>query len=193
MTPIRDRCGGRANAAFDLAGAPPRVLAQWGMEARRPKPLSFGRRLTVYGLGLCLFASALSACDTSCADEGQTPILYSDGFVEEAEGGRVYMTTPYDGTWLHFPSQRRFRLTHNLGTRSYTFSTYVSFHPTPLPEDGDIHGLTEAAGNEVVFEALTEQYVQVRNDTCSEFYLLVRLVAGSPAGREDGAAGAAGS
>jgi hypothetical protein len=164
------------------------------MAAHRLNTLSGIVRQVAQGFWLSLFAATLNGCETSCADKGQAPILYSDGIVEESEAGRVYMTTPYDGTWLHFPSQRRFRLQHGLGTTSLMPSAYVSFYPNPVPPDGG-GGLSEAAGNEVIYEAVTEQYVQVRNDTCSEFFLLVRLETAQPSSGDEGegAAGADGS
>jgi hypothetical protein len=50
---------------------------------------------------------------------------------------------------------------------------YLSFHEQPLGERGG--GLSASAGNEAIFERLTEDELIVKNDTCSEFYLLVQL------------------
>jgi hypothetical protein len=142
-----------------------------------------GRALVAIGaLVVCL--SALVACDTSCGQDDQEPIAYSDGFTETTPSGRVYMTSAWDGTWLHFPSHRRFLLEHGLGTDSYAPHAYLSF--TANPQEGDSSKFSEAAGNEVVFEALDEDSVQVKNDTCSDFYLLVRIEADTAPGAEAG-------
>ncbi len=125
---------------------------------------------------LCL---AASGCDTSCAEKGQTPILYTEGTVERGDGQIVYSTTPFDGTWLHFPSERQFRLRHDLGTTEYTPVAYVALSPTPAAS-AEAGEFSHAAGNQAVFESLTETEIVVRNATCAEFYLLVRLEAGAP-------------
>ncbi|MBN1610384.1 MAG: hypothetical protein JW940_27395 [Polyangiaceae bacterium] len=133
---------------------------------------------------LCLLA--LLGCNTSCGQDDQEPILYSDGITETTASGRVFMTSPWDGTWLHFPSHRRFLLEHRLGTRSYAPHAYLSFAEHPGAKDGG--KFSEAAGNEVVFESLDEDALQVKNDTCSDFYLLVRIEADAPSGAEAGGA-----
>jgi hypothetical protein len=127
---------------------------------------------------------ALLGCNTSCGEDDQRPIVYSDGLTETNRSGRVYMTSPWEGTWLHFPSHRRFLLQHRLGTRSYAPHAYLSFVAHPGASDSD--KFSEAAGNEAVFEALEEDAVQVKNDTCSDFYLLVRIEADAPSGAEAG-------
>ena len=130
------------------------------------------------GMTLALLVGAVGAggfgCETSCAEKGQEPILYSDGLVEYSGGSAVYATTAFDETWLHFPSERRFRLRHDLGATEYTPVAYVALSPDPDSE-GDSGDFSQAAGNEVVFEDLTENELVVRNATCAEFYLLVRI------------------
>lgn len=133
----------------------------------------FGRaRALVVPLALgSLLLVAPGGCKTQCGATDETPVLYADGLVTPTASGQIYMTTPYDGTWLHFPSQRRFILRHHLGTSSYSVDIYLSFHSRPLEKGG----LSEPAGNEAIIERLDEHEIVVRNDTCAEFYLLVRL------------------
>lgn len=125
------------------------------------------------------FGVASSGCETSCGDKGSEPVLYTDGSVVETDGHRVYTTTAFDGVWLHFPSERQFRLRHNLGTEEYTPIAYVALGSTPAASESSGE-FSHAAGNEVVFESLSANELVVRNATCSEFYLLVRLEADAP-------------
>jgi hypothetical protein len=133
---------------------------------------------------LLVCALALPGCNTRCAEDDQEPILYSDGLTETSPSGRVFMTSPWDGTWLHFPSHRRFLLEHRLGTRSYTPHAYLSYVSDPGAKDSG--KFSEAAGNEVVFESLDEDAVEVKNDTCSDLYLLVRIETDAASGAEAG-------
>ncbi len=124
------------------------------------------------------FGITSSGCETSCGEKGGDPVLYTEGSLEEIDGRRVYSTTSFDGVWLHFPSERQFRLRHNLGTEDYTPVAYVALQPNPA-ESEDSGEFAHAAGNEAVFESITADELVVRNATCSEFYLLVRIEAGS--------------
>ena len=182
MSPMLRRLSGALGRL--LTGSPPtdRVLTIGVMARRAPLILALA----------ALIAVGPSGCQSQCGDNDDEPILYTDGTVELTAQGRVYMSTPYDGTWLHFPARRRFLLRHGLGTSSYSVDAYLSFHPRPLEKGGG--GLSAPAGNEVIVERLTEDELVVKNDTCSEFYLLVRLEASGAAHEpEAGSAGAGGA
>ncbi|HLV21040.1 MAG TPA: hypothetical protein VKZ49_09170 [Polyangiaceae bacterium] len=118
--------------------------------------------------------TALPACKTSCAEGGQEAIVYSGGQVT----GNVYASTPWNDAWLHFPSERVYKFKHGLGTENVTPLAYLSFDPRPTGGEGNA---APASGNELVVEEITAEYVQVRNDTCAEFYLLMRIEAVDPA------------
>ena len=75
---------------------------------------------------------------------------------------------------------------------SYSVDAYLSFHEQPLGERGG--GLSASAGNQAIVERLAEDELIVKNDTCSEFYLLVRLEASDAAEvPQAGRAGAGGA
>lgn len=101
--------------------------------------------------------------------------MYTDGSTNYAAG--TYETTAYDGEWLHFPSNRRFDFKHNLGTTNYSIAaSYVSFSSRPVPADGEsATDISQAAGDMMIIEKRDANDLVVRNDTCSELYLYLKL------------------
>lgn len=89
----------------------------------------------------------------------------------------VYESVSWNGPFLEFGPQRRYRFFHGLGGEPMTQLAYLSFEPNPLPHDG-LGNVSLAAGNEAIFEDPDDEYIVVRNDTCGEFY--VRVVVGNP-------------
>ncbi len=148
-----------------------------------------------------LFLSGSSAASTACSPckvSGQDPVPFTGGLTNESR--TVYQTGEVDGEMLHFPQGRTYQLFHGLGTTPVDVSTFVSFRPR-LTEDGDTEDKTkpnnvaESSGNIAVIEAWNEDYVQVRNDTCAEFYLRAVIIADpdlAAVASIGGAAGAAG-
>ena len=133
------------------------------------------------GFGLvsaCLLSFCFtSACQTSCGAGNQTPIVYADGIKIESHS---YESTAYEGEWLHYPSQRRFEFPHNLGTMNYQIDAYVAFSSRPVSNDGlGNSDIALASGDILVIEQKTEKTLRVRNDTCSEEYLYIRVTADS--------------
>lgn len=107
--------------------------------------------------------SSLGGCDRS---DGANPVIeYKQG---ETVGG-YYMSSPWTGPLLEFPGAKRYRLFHELGQVPRNINCWVSFHPTGI-EGGSI---AEAAGNMCVIQEITREYIQIKNDTCSEMYVLV--------------------
>jgi len=131
---------------------------------------------------LPLFAVLLlpSGCDTSCDAGESAPIPWAEGRTTVTESGsRIYESTPLDGTWLHFPSGRRFSFAHGLGTEYLDVESYLSFRPRPFAEPNEDPGsMVAASGNLVVISESSAEVVTVRNDTCeNDYYLFVRIVA----------------
>lgn len=118
-----------------------------------------------------------SACQNSCGSGNQQPILYVDGKIHTSADGlsRIYESTPFDGEWLHFPSYRRFKLQHNLGTVDYSPQMYIAFGSNPIPANGDAGDVALASGDVALIENLGSCSMQVLNNTCSEQYLYVRI------------------
>jgi hypothetical protein len=119
-----------------------------------------------------------------CGREDST-VAYQGG---TADAG-TYQSSSWQGPWLHFPGGRRYLLAHHLGRTPATVTTYLSFKEYPgaggNPDDKPGNA-SQAAGNEALIEQVDAVNIRVRNDTCSDFYLLVVAQAG-PAVTDAGA------
>jgi hypothetical protein len=117
-------------------------------------------------------------CETSCGDGDSDPVLWVDGSSTTADGTLTYESTPMNGTWLHFPSGRRFRLVHDLGTANLSIQAYLSFRPQPLGSDPSERGsFVMVSGNVALVSNVTEESLMVENNSCeNDYYLFVRAV-----------------
>ena len=91
-----------------------------------------------------------------------------------------YETSRYDGPFLHFPAGRRYDLPHGLSEPPAEFHVYLSFTAEPLPDGQPGAGVAESAGNQAVVERIDDEILQVRNDTCAEFFMRLVARTGSP-------------
>ena len=120
---------------------------------------------------------AQPGCSGTCSTSGQNAIEYTGG----DRVGPSYETTPVDGTWLDFPAGRRYKLMHHFGTTRYRYSGYLAFDPHPVPQyEGGVGNFSQAAGNELIYENPNPDFLQVRNDTCAEYYLRVVVTLDDP-------------
>lgn len=133
--------------------------------SRTPRPARWAIALSLT-LALLPFGTG---CETSCTvDEDPNPEVVSSGTTV----GGVYESTSWDGEYQKFPPQKRYQFQHQLGAVPQEVSTFVGFHNPPIG-DGGFGNVAEVAGNIVVIEGVTEEYIRVRNDTCETFYLRV--------------------
>ena len=127
-------------------------------------------------LGSSLVFWLTSACQTSCGKSDQQPVLYVDGKTHIDGSDRIYETTPRESEWLHFPSSRRFLLQHNLGTTDYAPLIFIAFDSHPVTSISDASDdVAIASGDVAIIEKMGCNQMLIRNDTCSEQYLYVRL------------------
>lgn len=132
------------------------------------------------GVALALFGAA--GCGPTCSTSGQKPIRYTDGVHPTPTS---YLSTPWTGPWLYFPPGRTYDLVLGLGGTPSQYVAYVAFSATPVPTSHDADGnWSQSAGNQTIFEQVNSDFLRVRNDTCSEFYLLVSAV--GPAATDGG-------
>jgi len=135
------------------------------------------------------FALANPACNTSCSDDASGPP--EDVHAGTTDSTRsVYESASFSGTYLEFRPQKKYKFFHGLRGTPAVVQAWVGFSDRPLNENGQSGNISEAAGNEAILEAVTSEYVIIRNDTCETFYL--RLVASDPV-EDSGAGGAGGS
>jgi hypothetical protein len=124
-----------------------------------------------------LLAVSIWGCATTCDKEDlEKEIRYSGGTVDAS--GTTYETNPWTGPYLHFPAGRRYVIEHRLGAVPPAPDLFVAFEEHPLKRK-DGNNVAPPAGNQVVIEWVDEEIIQVRNDTCSEFYLRVVATIGA--------------
>jgi hypothetical protein len=134
-------------------------------------------------LGLLALTCTLS-CD--CGREDGDPVYYAGGITSDTR----YESSELYGTWLHFPGGRRYRLLHGLGEAPTDVTVYLAFREDPLRENAT-GNVSTATGNVALIEAVTDEHVQVRNDTCSEYFVRVVAEVGSGSTLSSGGAGGA--
>ena len=136
--------------------------------------------LTVVWLGVM----GLTGCD--CGREGGEPVEYAGG----STVGTRYESSELYGTWLHYPAGRRYRLSHSLPNPPDEILIYLAFTDRPLRPDAP-GNISPSAGNAALIEAVEDDAIQIRNDTCSEYF--VRVVAVAQGDSDDPGGGAGGS
>ncbi|MEZ4222954.1 MAG: hypothetical protein R3B13_18570 [Polyangiaceae bacterium] len=119
-------------------------------------------------LSLVLLALGGVGCAQDCKTTSSASVVYNGGHVDSTAS--VYETNAWDEPWLHFPPGRRFVFEHGLGVEPYVVNTYLSFSENPLTSSNNA---SESAGNQAVIEAVTDEFVRIRNDSCADFYLRV--------------------
>ena len=137
--------------------------------------------LAVMGLG----AWGLIGCD--CGREGGDPVEYAGGTTV----GNRYESSELYGTWLHYPAGRRYRLHHSLPQPPDEILIYLGFEEHPLRPDAG-GNISPSAGNAALIEAVEDDVIQIRNDTCSDYHVRVVAVAHPEAIDSSGGAGSGG-
>jgi uncharacterized membrane protein YgcG len=117
-----------------------------------------------------------SNCDTS--PESNPAADFRGGILHANE--KVYETSLPDGAHLNFSAGARYRVYHQLGGRPALVQLWVSFSPT------GVKGGNEAipAGNMAEIVEANAEYVEIRNDSCGDYWLRAVLAAPVGAGVE---------
>lgn len=120
-----------------------------------------------------------SACNPTCNKEGVPgqEVAYRGGTT--STDGSYYQTGDWCDTWIHIPAGRAYRIEHGLRRAPITPQIFVAFSADPFGTDCESRGLVApSAGNIVVIEGVTDEYIQVRNDTCEpEFHFRLTATA----------------
>lgn len=133
-------------------------------------------------LAVALSAIALPNCGSQCdRHPDEPPVVFSEGVADPS--AHVYMSSPdaenpWNGPWLDFPPGRTYRFVHHLGGVPRDIQVWFAFNPQPLKASqgaGSSSGATWAAGNQGTLQEATADHVDIRNDTCSEVYVFVRI------------------
>ena len=139
-------------------------------------------RTTILVAALCAFAVHVPACGSQCdRHPAEPPVEFKDGVTDQS--AHVYMSSsnannPWEGQWLDFPPGRTLRFPHHLGGVPRGIQCWFAFSPNPLTDNngqGATSGFVPGAGNQCTIEANTEEHFDIRNDTCSDVYVMVEL------------------
>jgi hypothetical protein len=123
---------------------------------------------------LALGAVALSGaagCGATCdiSDEGNPPEIFTGGAVL----GDSYASSPMGGPLLHFPGGKQYQLVHHLGFTPSPPSIYFAFAQF---DDRS----SPCAGNSCEVRCVDDQIIWIKNDTCTEFWVVVNTTSRSP-------------
>lgn len=131
-------------------------------------------------LAAILIAAATAGCET-LAPHACDPSP-ADNPVQTFAGGTasngVYMSSPWDGGLLNFPGGAHYSLEHHLGCPPTWVQPYLSFSELGTQDGGG--GLGQAVGNQVEILGIDCKTIEVSNDSCSSYWLLV-TAGGAPA------------
>lgn len=144
---------------------------------------------SIWGASLVgIFLSGGSAATLGCSDcsvSGQEPIAYDGGTVNPTR--TVFESGAPNDEMLYFPQGRVYRFEHGLSAIPYDVQVFLSFRDQLIPEDEATdedntnktkpNNVGENAGNQAVIEVWDDKVIQIRNDTCAEFYMRVVAVA----------------
>jgi len=128
--------------------------------------MSARQALSMAALGALV--AAVTACSPPCETADTDPVRFTGGNVNPS--GTVYESSAFGGPYLHFPGGRRYQLEHHLKRTPVYVGTYLSFD-----ESGG--SFSESAGNQTVIDFVNDEIIEVRNDTCAEFWLRVMAFA----------------
>jgi hypothetical protein len=101
------------------------------------------------------------------------------------------MSTLWTGPYLPFPPGKRYKLKHKLGCAPRDIDCFLSFAERGMPDNS----IAAAAGNMCLVQQVTDTEIVIKNDTCSEMFVLVtaQAPADCAAGADSGMAGEAGT
>lgn len=112
--------------------------------------------------------------------ETAEPRLYTDGLCR----GDTFMTAAWDEELLHYPKGAYYRIFHGFAEKPAEIGCYLSFKRFGNASEGDDDkpaALAPGAGNECQIQEVTDEYIEIVNGTCSEYWLLLTARAGGVA------------
>lgn len=148
-------------------------------------------KLALLGVAACAFMSA--GCQTSTCDRAEDAITVAN--TDGVRGDNTWFSAPYhdpsatlEGTpYQHFYPARTITFEHDLGSLP-VIGIWLAF--------SDHGSLAPGDGNENLLECADDHVIQLKNDTCSDFYIWVTAqgsgvhVPPCPIDADAGAAGA---
>jgi hypothetical protein len=83
----------------------------------------------------------------------------------------VYMSSTWTGELLPFPGGTHYLIEHHLACPPAVVQPYLSFSEFATPDSGA--AWAPAAGNSVELLGINCKTIEISNDTCSDYYLLL--------------------
>jgi hypothetical protein len=162
-----------------------RFLSRLSRLSRRSRVSAF-----VFGAATVLVGSgSVLGCGTQCdRNPDEPPIVWKGGLTNRATG--TYFSSDVRGPYLPFPPGRTYRFMHQLGGVPEDVQIWFSFAEGPV-DAADPDGFVPATGNQATVERVTGEYVDVRNDTCSD--VRIRFMARDPLLESESQSDAAGT
>jgi hypothetical protein len=129
--------------------------------------------VTALALGAAASIVSASACGSgNCSVAERT---YSGGTRSRAGCVLKYETSLPVGPYLAFEGGADYHVKHGLGV--VPWETHVDLSFNERPEDASGGGAAAAAGNQALLLRQTADEVQIKNDTCSAFWMCVTVTA----------------
>lgn len=119
--------------------------------------------------GVLALAVANPGCTSTCttrATEDNTREVTSG---QTSTDRTFYKTSDFSGPFLAFPPGRTYQFIHGLDKAPDVVNVYVSFDEEAVPETS----VSQSPGNQALIEVVDEEMVQIRNDTCADFYVML--------------------
>jgi hypothetical protein len=128
-------------------------------------------KLALLGAVGCAFASV--GCQTSTCDRAPDAITVANS--DGVRGDNTWFSAPYHdptvdlvGTpYAHFYPARTITFQHDLGSLPTAVGIWLAFSDHGYLAPGD--------GNEDLVECMDDHVIQLKNDTCSDFYIWVTM------------------
>lgn len=118
---------------------------------------------------LSILVAGASGCGASCDVSDNTPEVFTGGVANAGE----YASSSRLGPFLHFPGGKEYQLVHHLGFAPNIVNIDLAF-------TADDERMAASAGNSTEKRCVDEHIIWVKNDTCTEFWILVTASGRSP-------------
>jgi hypothetical protein len=130
---------------------------------------------------VALVASLETGCGSQCdRHPDEPPVVFKDGTTDQASHSYISSSNaknPWAGPWLDFPPGRTYRFPHGLGGVPRDVKYWFAFGTNPIADNGSgqTGGFVLGSGNQGTIQDVTADHVDIRNDTCSDVFLMVRI------------------
>ncbi|HVY30072.1 MAG TPA: hypothetical protein VHB79_26125 [Polyangiaceae bacterium] len=154
--------------------------------------------LPLRALSALLLLAASTGCSDlrNCAEDNPNVVEIPNG--RRLDDGRIagvsdktaitYQSAP-DNALDPFPAKTKLRFRHELGVTPLFVKIYLSFDPIGTGTKKDPGGSNaESAGNQALIDCKDAHVIEVRNDTCQDFF--IEVVASDAVLTQNGTGGA---